>query len=296
MEFVHYSVMREEILEYLKPPLDREAYMVDCTCGEGGHTHLFLSTYPNLHVTGLDRDSVIQAKALERMKEFGDRFTAQNTWFDEYFEDYEGPKLDLVLFDLGISSFHYEESERGFSFKRDELLDMRLDKDAPISALDVVNGYPEERLANVIFQFGEERYSRRIAKSIVEKRKVGKITHSDELASLIYKSVPPAYRYGRIHPATRTFQAIRIEVNRELDRIEPAIKGAIDALNPGGRLAVISFHSLEDRRVKWLFKGLGEGDNPTIKILTKKPLIPTEAESTENPPSRSAKLRIVEKI
>ncbi|MGB4407830.1 MAG: 16S rRNA (cytosine(1402)-N(4))-methyltransferase RsmH [Sphaerochaeta sp.] len=296
MEYVHYPVMRQEILEYLTPPLDREASMVDCTCGEGGHTHLFLSTYPNLHVTGLDRDAVILTKAMERMKEFGPRFTPRNIWFDEFFAEYDGPQLDLVLFDLGISSFHYEESERGFSFKRGELLDMRLDKDAPISALDVVNGYPEEKLANVIFQFGEERYSRRIARSIVEKRKLGKITQSDELASIIYKAVPSGYRYGRIHPATRSFQAIRIEVNRELDRIEPAIKGAIDALRSGGRLAVISFHSLEDRRVKWLFKGLGEGDNPTIRILTKKPLVPTDAESSENPPSRSSKLRIIEKL
>jgi 16S rRNA (cytosine1402-N4)-methyltransferase len=296
MEYVHYPVMSKEILEYLTPPLDREAHMVDCTCGEGGHTHLFLSSYPNLHVTGLDRDTEIQAKAIERMKDFGSRFTPRNIWFDEFFEQYEGPELDLVLFDLGISSFHYEESERGFSFKRGELLDMRLDEDAPISAMDVVNGYQEERLANVIFQFGEERYSRRIARAIVEKRKVGKITQSDELASIIYKAVPSGYRYGRIHPATRTFQAIRIEVNRELDRIEPAIKGAIEALRSGGRLAVISFHSLEDRRVKWFFKGLASGDEPTIKILTKKPLIPTDAESAENPPSRSAKLRIIEKI
>ncbi len=296
MEYVHYPVMRQEILEYLKPPLDRQAYMVDSTCGEGGHTHLFLSTYPNLHITGLDRDTSIQAKAIERMQQFGDRFTPRNVWFDEFFQQYDGPPLDLVLFDLGISSFHYEQSERGFSFKRGELLDMRLDEDAPISALDVVNGYQEERLANVIYQFGEERYSRRIAKAIVEKRKTGKITQSDELASIIYKAVPPGYRYGRIHPATRSFQAIRIEVNRELDRIEPAVRGAIDALRSGGRLAVISFHSLEDRRVKWFFKALGEGDEPTIRVLTKKPLIPTDAESTENPPSRSAKLRIIEKI
>ncbi|MDT4762915.1 16S rRNA (cytosine(1402)-N(4))-methyltransferase RsmH [Sphaerochaeta sp. PS] len=296
MEYVHYSVMKSEILDYLVPPLDRKAYMVDCTCGEGGHTHLFLSTYPQLQVTGLDRDTLIQEKAIERMQAFGDRFTPENIWFDEFFARYEGPELDLVLFDLGISSYHYEESERGFSFKRGELLDMRLDESAPISALDVVNGYQEERLANVIYQFGEERYSRRIARAIVEKRKTGKITQSDELASIIYKAVPSGYRYGHIHPATRTFQAIRIEVNRELDRIEPAIRGAIKALASGGRLAVISFHSLEDRRVKWLFKGLVEEDSPTIRILTKKPLIPSEAESAENPPSRSAKLRIVEKI
>jgi 16S rRNA (cytosine1402-N4)-methyltransferase len=296
MEYVHYSVMKDEVLQYLVPPVDRPAYMVDCTCGEGGHTFLFLSKYPNLQVSGLDRDSGIQQKAIERMAEFGDRFTPVNTWFDEYFKEYEGPALDLVLFDLGISTYHFEESERGFSFRKGEELDMRLDKTAPISAQDVVNGYQEERLADVIYKYGEERYSRRIARAIVEQRKLGRITQSDALATIIYKSVPPAYRYGHIHPATRSFQAIRIEVNRELDRIEPAIKGAIDALAKGGRIAVISFHSLEDRQVKWLFKGLGEGDNPIIKILTKKPLIPTDSESSENPPSRSAKLRIVEKL
>ena len=296
MEYVHYSVMKDEILAHLVPPNDRPAHMVDCTCGEGGHTHLFLSTYPNLQITGLDRDSGIQQKAIERMKEFGARFIPENIWFDEYFKNYEGPPLDLVLFDLGISSYHYAESERGFSFKKGEELDMRLDKDAPISALDVVNGYQEERLGDVIFKYGEERYSRRIARAIVEKRKLSRITKSDELASIIYKAVPSGYRYGHIHPATRTFQAIRIEVNRELDRIEPALKGAIKALRSGGRIAVISFHSLEDRQVKWLFKGLGEGEAPTIRIVTKKPLIPTDAESKENPPSRSAKLRIIEKL
>jgi 16S rRNA (cytosine1402-N4)-methyltransferase len=295
MEYVHYPVMKDEILQYLVPPTDRPSRMVDCTCGEGGHTFLFLSRYPDLHVTGLDRDSGIQEKAIARMAPFKERFTPVNTWFDEYFEQYAGPALDLVLFDLGISSYHYEESERGFSFRKGEELDMRLDKSAPISALDVVNGYQEERLADVIFKFGEERYSRRIARAIVEKRKLKRITQSDELATIIYKAVPPGYRYGHIHPATRSFQAIRIEVNRELDRIEPAIGKAIDALAPGGRIAVISFHSLEDRRVKWLFKGLGEGDDPSIKILTKKPLVPTEIESRENPPSRSAKLRIAEK-
>ncbi len=296
MDYVHYSVMTHEILEYLVPPVDRPAKMVDCTCGEGGHTHLFLSTYPNLEVIGLDRDREIQNKAIKRMEPFAPRFKAVNTWFDDFFTAYEEQDLDLVLFDLGISSFHFEESERGFSFRKGESLDMRLDNDAPISAQDVVNGYQEGRLADVIYQFGEERYSRRIARAIVEERKIHKITSSEELASIIYKAVPPNYRYGRIHPATRSFQAIRIEVNRELDRIEPAIKGAVNALKRGGRLAVISFHSLEDRPVKWLFKGMAEGDEKRIKILTKKPLVPSEAEVKENPASRSAKLRIIEKL
>ncbi|MFA6844197.1 MAG: 16S rRNA (cytosine(1402)-N(4))-methyltransferase RsmH [Sphaerochaetaceae bacterium] len=295
MEYVHYPVMRNEILSLLVPQQD-EAEMVDCTTGEGGHTLLFLNKYPKLHITGLDRDIAIQKKAIERLKEFGTRFSPVNTWFDDYFTDYKGPGLDLVLFDLGISSFHFAESERGFSFLKDEELDMRLDRNAPISAEDVVNGYPEDKLANVIYEFGEERYSRRIAKAIVFQRRLKRIRTSTELARIIYEAVPPQYKHGHIHPATRSFQAIRIEVNRELDRIEPAVSGAVDALKKGGRLAVISFHSLEDRPVKWLFKRLADGDDPKIRILTKKPLVPTEEESTENAPSRSAKLRVIEKL
>ncbi|MDD2394361.1 MULTISPECIES: 16S rRNA (cytosine(1402)-N(4))-methyltransferase RsmH [Sphaerochaeta] len=295
MEYVHYSVMAQEILQYLVPPADSEATMVDCTCGEGGHTHLFLSTYPMLKVIGLDRDATIQQKAIERMKEFSDRFIPRNIWFNDFFDQGEDQVYDLILFDLGISSFHYEESQRGFSFRKDEALDMRLDESASISAFDVVNGYQEERLADVIYNFGEERYSRRIARAIVERRKLTKIATSEELASIIYKAVPANYRYGHIHPATRSFQAIRIEVNRELDRIEPALRGAIKALKSKGRLAVISFHSLEDRQVKWLFKGMAEGDDPAIRILTKKPLVPTDQEREENAASRSAKLRIIEK-
>ncbi len=295
MEYVHYPVMAQEILQHLVVGKDSEAIMVDCTCGEGGHTHLFLSTYPKLTVIGLDRDSAIQQKAIERMKEFSGRFIPKNIWFNDFFDQGEEQVYDLILFDLGISSFHYEESQRGFSFRKDEALDMRLDEHAPISAYDVVNGYQEERLADVIFNFGEERYSRRIARAIVEKRKLAKIATSEELASIIYKAVPGNYRYGHIHPATRTFQAIRIEVNRELDRIEPALRGAVKALKSGGRLAVISFHSLEDRQVKWLFKGMAEGDEPTIRLLTKKPLIPSNQEREENAASRSAKLRIIEK-
>lgn len=170
---------------------------------------------------------------------------------------------------------------------------MRLDTSEPISAMDVVNGYQEERLADLIYKYGEERYSRRIARAIVEERKLTKIKDSAQLAQIIYKAVPPAYRYGFLHPATKTFQAIRIEVNGELDRIEVALEGAIKALKRGGRIAVISFHSLEDRIVKWYFKGL---DPEVIRILTKKPLVPSEAEREENPASRSAKLRVIEKL
>ena len=293
MEYVHYSVMPNEVLASLIPPQEGAATMVDCTCGEGGHTHRFLAAYPNLRVIALDRDPGILEKAKVRMEEYASRFTPLNIAFDEFFKTAEEEQYDLILFDLGISSYHYEESGRGFSFRKGETLDMRLDPTDPISAMDVVNGYAEERLADVIYRYGEERYSRRIARAIVTERRLSKINDTERLAQIIYKAVPPAYRYGYLHPATRTFQAIRIEVNGELDRIEVALAGAVRSLKKGGRIAVISFHSLEDRIVKWFFKGL-EGDQ--VNILTKKPLVPSEEERNENPPSRSAKLRVIEKL
>lgn len=295
MEYVHYPVMYHEVLSYLVPKRE-DALMVDCTTGEGGHTRLFLEKYPRLHVTGLDRDSEIQKKAIARMQPFGERFTPVNTWFDDYWETYQGPKVDLVLFDLGISSYHFAESERGFSFQKEEELDMRLDLRQSLSAETVVNSYAEEDLATVIYRYGEERYSRRIARAIAEARAKERIVTTRQLADIIFHAVPPQYRYGHIHPATRSFQAIRIEVNRELDRIEPAIRGAVDSLLPGGRAAVITFHSLEDRPVKWLFRELAGGDQPKMKILTKHPVVPGEEEIAENSPSRSAKLRVVERI
>ncbi|MFA6864527.1 MAG: 16S rRNA (cytosine(1402)-N(4))-methyltransferase RsmH [Sphaerochaetaceae bacterium] len=309
MEYVHYSVMKEEVKHYLVPPLDRPSVMVDCTTGEGGHTHMMLSEYPNLKVYGLDCDIHIQEKAKTRMKEFGDRFIPVHTWFNDYFDDYQGEKVDLVLFDLGISIFHYAESDRGFSFKKEEKLDMRLNDESTLTAAMVVNSYSEEDLANVIYKYGEERYSRRIARAICERRTEKEIETSSDLEDIIFKSVPATYKHGRIHPATRSFQALRIEVNKELDRIEPALRGAVKALNPGGRIAVITFHSLEDRIVKWTFKDLAKkctcppeqlqctcGGKAAIKILTKKPLVASDDENKMNPPSRSAKLRVIEKL
>ncbi|MBK5199936.1 MAG: 16S rRNA (cytosine(1402)-N(4))-methyltransferase RsmH [Spirochaetaceae bacterium] len=308
MEYVHYSVMKDEVKQYLIPPTDKPSVMVDCTTGEGGHTNMMLSEYPQLKVYGLDCDTHIQEKAKNRMKEFGERFVPVHTWFDDYFDDYQGEPIDLVLFDLGISIFHYTESERGFSFKKEENLDMRLNDESPLTASMVVNSYSEEDLANIIYKYGEERYSRRIARAICEKRIEKDIEKSSELEDIIFKAVPATYKHGRIHPATRSFQALRIEVNKELDRIEPALRGAVKALRPGGRIAIITFHSLEDRIVKWTFKDLAKacscppeqprctcGGKAAIKILTKKPIIATDKETKMNPPSRSAKLRIIEK-
>lgn len=291
MDYVHYSVMQNEVLQYLNPG-DKEALMVDCTLGEGGHSNLFLSKYPNLKITGLDRDSAIMAKAKNRLSVYGERFEARNIWFDEFWKTYDGPKLDYVLFDLGISIFHYVESGRGFSFRKPEKLDMRLNVNASLDAADVVNTYDETSLANVIFNYGEERYSRRIAAAICKARQEKRIELTNELADIIYNAVPQEYRHRHIHPATKTFQALRIEVNGELDRIETALEGAVNALKPGGRIAVITFHSLEDRPVKWFFKN----HSNILEILTKKPIEPTAEECEINPPSRSAKLRVVEKL
>ena len=292
MEIVHTPVMKDEVLEYLVP-VSSEGVLIDCTTGEGGHTNAFLDKYPDLRVIGLDRDGDIQKKAIERLKSYGERFTPVNCWFNDYLGEVESESVDLVLFDLGISSFHYVESQRGFSFRNDEELDMRLDENQALTAEEIVNRWKEEDLANLIYKYGEERYSRRIAKRIVEERKMMRIRTAKQLADIVFQAVPPAYKHGHIHPATRTFQALRIEVNRELDRIEPALKEAVRAVKPKGRIAVITFHSLEDRLVKWFFREAAH--QGSVTILTKHPVVPSEDECRTNPPSRSAKLRVVEK-
>lgn len=295
MEIDHLPVLPKEVLEYLLVP-EGKAMMLDCTTGEGGHSKLFLEKYKELTVIGLDRDREIQKKAIERLAPYGERFKPVNCWFTDYLSEAESGSFDCILFDLGISMFHYVESGRGFSFSKDEPLDMRLDPSQGLSAADIVNGYSELELADVIYKYGEERYSRRIARRIVEERKKAEITTSSQLAAIIADAVPVSYRYGRISPATRTFQALRIEVNDELGHIEPALKDAIRCLRKGGRLGVITFHSLEDRIVKWFFKGEADKEEPVIRILTKKPVMPSEEECADNNASRSSKLRVVEKV
>ncbi len=307
MNYVHTSVLAQQTLEQLIPQ-EKYPLMIDCTLGEGGHTKLFLEKYPFLSVIGLDRDENIIKKARHRLEEYGDRFTAVNTWFDEYLDSYMGESPSVILFDLGISIFHYEESMRGFSFSKSEPLDMRLNISKDVSAADIVNTYSEEEIANLIYKYGEERYSRRIARAICERRTNEAIVKSDDLANIIYSAVPAQYRHQRIHPATRSFQALRIAVNGELDRIEPAVNKALDLLAPGGFLGVISFHSLEDRPVKYLLRERAKdcicppkapictcNHISDIQIITKKPLVASEQECKENPPSRSAKLRVAMK-
>ena len=314
MEIVHTPVLLNECLELLSPvgePFEKNALMIDSTLGEGGHTYNFLKNYPTLNIIGLDADSVIQARAKERLAEFGDRVHFYNGWFNDFYhnypEEYERP--DIILFDLGISVFHYEKSHRGFSFRYDEKLDMRLNSNSEQSAADLVNDLPEENLANLIYLYGEEKLSRRIAKAIVEARSGGRIESSKALAEIIWNAVPANYRYGNIHPATRTFQALRIAVNSELKRLPHALQDAFRDLKVGGKMGVITFHSLEDRIVKNYFRNLGKkcvcppevaicrcGGEQCAELITRKPVAPTAEEVKTNSPSRSAKLRVIRKL
>ena len=231
-----------------------------------------------------------------------------NGWFNDFFKNYpqEFSKPNIILFDLGISVFHYECSGRGFSFRYEEQLDMRLSPDAENeSAADIVNTMSEEKLADLIYLYGEEKLSRKIAHTIIEARRGGRIESSKALADII----PSSYRYAAIHPATRTFQALRIAVNKELKRLPAALHDAFNVLENGGKMGVITFHSLEDRIVKNYFRNLGKscvcppevascrcGGSPCAEVLTKKPVEPGNDEVRENSPSRSAKLRVVRKI
>ena len=314
MKIVHTPVLLNECLEWLSPvgeSYENHAVMVDSTLGEGGHTFNFLSKYPGLTVIGVDADSVIQSKARERLSFFGGRIHFYNGWFDDFYKNYpsEYERPDLILFDLGISVFHYEESQRGFSFRYDEKLDMRLNPNREKSAADLVNELPEEKLADLIYLYGEEKLSRRIAGAIVQARQGGRIESSKALAEIIWNAVPANYRYGNIHPATRTFQALRIAVNGELERLPRSLHAAFGVLKTGGKMGVITFHSLEDRIVKNYFRNLGKkcvcppevavcrcGGRQCAELLTHKPVCPTEAEIKANSPSRSAKLRVVRKL
>lgn len=315
MEFVHTPVLLEECLNRLSPEgeaFESNAFMIDATLGEGGHSFAFLSRFPTLNIAGIDADAAIQQRARKRLAKFGERMRFYNGWFNEFFENYpqEFPKPNIILFDLGISVFHYECSGRGFSFRYEEELDMRLKPDAEHeSAADIVNTMGEEDLANLIYLYGEEKLSRKIAHSIVEARRGGRIESSKALADIIFNAVPSSYRYAAIHPATRTFQALRIAVNKELKRLPESLHNAFNALEVGGKMGVITFHSLEDRIVKNYFRNLGKtcvcppelasckcGCIPCAQVLTKKPIEPGVDEIRENSPSRSAKLRVVRKI
>jgi 16S rRNA (cytosine1402-N4)-methyltransferase len=314
----HRPVLLEECLAYLLPdsdngdfPCQQPVLGIDCTLGEGGHSLGLLQKYSTLRIIGLDADPEIQARARTRLAQFGDRVTFHTGWFNDFFTNYplNLPKPLLILFDLGISIFHYEISRRGFSFNAEEYLDMRLNPETAENASVLVNRLPEMELADLIYRYGQERYSRRIARAVAAYRKTAAIKTAAQLGNIVYQVVPAAYRHGKIHPATKTFQALRIAVNGELRRLFPALQGAFSVLAPGGKMGVISFHSLEDRIVKDYFRALswdcicppGEpicicGGKPAAELVTKKPVIAAEKEVAENQPSRSARLRVVCKL
>jgi 16S rRNA (cytosine1402-N4)-methyltransferase len=288
MSVAHIPVLLEEVTENLVSVADN--LFVDTTVGGGGHSSFLLERYPGLNVVGLDVDEDNLKIAEERLRGFEGRVTLIRGNFRNLKALLKGAGIasfDGILFDLGLSTYQIAGT-RGFSFHDESFLDMRMDAREPLTAYDVVNKYNYEALKRVIFEFGEEYRAARIARVIVEERKKKPIATAKELARVVEKA---KRRTGRIHPATKTFQAIRIEVNHELESLRFGLMDAIEMLRPAGRIGVISFHSLEDRIVKEMFK-----TSPSLNIVMKKPMKPRRAEVISNPSARSAKLRIAERI
>ena len=283
-QFHHVPVLAEPTIAGLE--IISGGVYLDCTVGGGGHSALILQAAENVRLVGIDRDDMAIAAASENLKDYANQVTF---WRGNFCEYKPSPDLlfDGILADLGVSSTQFDVAERGFSFRESGDLDMRMDNRQNLTAAEIVNHYKEVELANIIFKFGEERLSRRIASQIVEKRP---FKTTLELANAIAACVPSSYRHGRIHPATRTFQALRIVVNRELESLEKWLAIAPNWLKTGGKIAVITFHSLEDRIVKHTFR-----EDERLQVLTKKVIIATDAENKANPRARSAKLRIAQK-
>lgn len=294
----HVSVFIDEITTWL---INGQAKIfVDGTVGYGGHSERLLERAGSDAVlVGIDRDEEALSYSRARLARFGHRAILLKGDFVDVKRLLRGvdiSSVDGALFDLGVSSPQLDDANRGFSFQEDGPLDMRMDQSTGMTAGELVNTLSESDLADRIFQYGEERFSRRIARAIVRARERQALASTQELTAVIKDAVPAAYRHGRIHCATRTFQALRIAVNRELDVLEPALRDVVDMLRPGGRLAVISFHSLEDRIVKHTFRALAERPYPQVAVLTRKPQVPSDAECQANPRARSAKLRVVERL
>lgn len=291
MEIVHVPVMRDEVLEALE--LKDSGVYVDATLGLGGHAVGILERAEGCTLIGIDRDESAIRIARERLKGYQKVYFVKEKFSNlkDVVNSLGYEKVDGIILDAGVSTLHLKAEERGFSFMTDGPLDMRMDQDSELTAETVVNNYKEKDLADVIYQYGDERFSRRIAKSIVYNRRKHRITTCKELEEIVFKAVG---RRGKIHPATRTFQAIRIEVNSELDELSKAVDSGAELLEEHGRFCVLSYHSLEDRIVKNAFRKLAK--EGLFRIITKKPIVPEREEQKRNPSSRSAKLRVAEKI
>ena len=312
MEFSHVSVMAKEVMDALMP--ERGGIYVDCTAGGGGHSFEIAKRLPaSSRLVSFDQDDEAIAACKERLAPFEDRVTIVKTNFRNLAAALDSlgiEHIDGAMWDLGVSSHQLDDGERGFSYMKEAPLDMRMDQTAQKTAYDVVNGYDEGELVRILRDWGEERFASRIAARICERRAVHPIETTTELADIVTGAIPAAARRAEAqNPARRSFQAIRIEVNGELDAIAPSIEAAVERMNPGGRLAVITFHSLEDRIVKDTFRTLSTGctcppefpvcvcgGKPKIRLLSRKPILPGRDEIEINPRSHSAKLRTAEKV
>ena len=311
IQFSHRSVLLEECMEGLA--IRPDGVYVDGTAGGAGHSAQIASRLGEGGLLlALDQDETAVAVATERLSVFGERARVVRSNFqqvEEVCRELGIERIDGMLMDLGVSSYQLDTAERGFSYQADAPLDMRMDVRNPLTARTVVNDYSEEDIKRILFEYGEERFSARIASNIIRAREQAPIETTGELVEIIKRSIPAHARDGGHHPAKRSFQAIRIEVNAELDVIAPAIKSAVRLLNPGGRIAIITFHSLEDRIVKQAFAELASGctcpksfpvcvcgNKPKVKVVTRKPILPSAEELEVNPRSRSAKLRVAEKL
>lgn len=308
-EFAHYSVMARECIDGLS--IDPNGIYVDATLGGGGHSSLIAERLRGGLLIGIDQDRDAIAAATKRLAPYGERFRAVKSNFSALravLDELEIPAIDGILFDLGVSSFQLDEESRGFSYRFDAPLDMRMDRESPLDAYQVVNTYSKEQLTDILYRYGEERMSPRIAAAICRQREEAPVETTGQLVKIIEKVFPPKERYGNKHPAKRTFQAIRIEVNGELKILEQALRDAVAVLKPGGRIAVMTFHSLEDRIVKTTFADLASGcicdknlpvcvcgRKPVVKQVTHKPITAGKEELAENNRSKPAKLRVAEK-
>ncbi len=311
LEFSHVSIMAKEVIDALD--VSRGGIFVDCTAGGGGHSLEIAKRLPEgSRLICLDRDDEAIEACTKRLADYAERVTIVKSNFVNLASalDMLGiEKIDGAMWDLGVSSHQLDDGDRGFSYSKEAPLDMRMDREEGKSAYDVVNYYSEGELTRIIRDYGEEKFAAKIARAIVTKRELEPISMTTALAEIVTNAIPAAVRKKENqNPSRRTFQAIRIEVNGELDAIEPSISAAVDRMNKGGRLAVITFHSLEDRAVKEAFRSLSSGctcppefpvcvcgNKPKVTLISKKPIVPSEAEMEENPRSRSSKLRIAEK-